>query len=356
MEKTKQFPVAGLIAIGILVIAEIIARMVTGESSASRFEYGYDPQAGFVEHKNGTVDIVRSGGRHFWPHQSFKMPKPKGVIRIFTIGDSVPRGPSLKQSYTIQVRDILRGEGVDVEAFNLGTPGYGVRRNQIVLKRVLHYQPDVVILHLYHNNEYEDEREWRRAQDFRSWDPSHWLMKVFIFARLYEVKTEQIFWKWLPEDLRMETDVNDVDAQVAARQDEAQQTVWRERVIHVATQSVKMAEASSHVLLVLPASVDAGEEKLLKMQQKLERGEKVNFDLDNGKIDDAGFPQFAEGLQNDRVRIVRMLDVFKNQDPKKCFSDGTHMTPYGHELLAEAIARNLTLSGWLSSAAALPAK
>ena len=95
-------------------------------------------------------------------------------------------------------------------------PGYGPRRCQVVLEKALEYEPSLIILHLNDYNKWEDEREWRRSQEFQGWHPRHWLMKVFIFRRLYEAKLEKVFWPLVPEAIRLKYAANDADAQVAA--------------------------------------------------------------------------------------------------------------------------------------------
>ena len=44
----------------------------------------------------------------------------------------------------------------------------------------------------------------RRSQDFQGWHPRHWLMKIFILARAYEIKTEKVLWRLLPEKIRLQ--------------------------------------------------------------------------------------------------------------------------------------------------------
>ena len=57
----------------LLVGAELVVRVFFARSMSGRFEYGYSPTAGFVEHADGTVNLVHAGGRPFWP-QEFSRP------------------------------------------------------------------------------------------------------------------------------------------------------------------------------------------------------------------------------------------------------------------------------------------
>ncbi|NJK93062.1 MAG: hypothetical protein HC904_15325 [Blastochloris sp.] len=161
---------AFLIVLASLIAAELVVRIFFARNMSGRFDYGYHPTAGFVEQSDGTVRLVRAGGRRFRPQQ-FQMPKPAGTYRVFVIGDSVPRGPSLEGAYAWQLQEMLQKKGIQAEVLNLAVAGYGVRRNQIVLKQALTYQPDLIILHLYLGNEFEDQRERGRADDFNPGTP-----------------------------------------------------------------------------------------------------------------------------------------------------------------------------------------
>ena len=209
---------ACLMVVCLLVLAEVGARVFFAQDISGRFDYGYNPQAGFNERADGTVKLFRAGGRRFHP-QSFKRHRPPGTFRIFVVGDSVPRGPSFKTAYPWFLGDELRRHDIAAESINLAVPGYGPRRCQVVLQKILEYEPSLVVLHINDTNKWEDEREWRRSQEFKGWHPRHWLMKVFIFRRLYEAKLEKVFWPLVPEAIRLKYAANDADAQVAAAQD-----------------------------------------------------------------------------------------------------------------------------------------
>ena len=204
-----------LCLLALLVGAELVVRVFFARSMAGRFDYGYHPTAGFVERADGTVRLERAGGRRFFP-QSFSRERPTNTFRIFVIGDSVARGTSVESSYAGQLGEQLRARGVKAESFNLSVPGFGARRKQLVLEQALRYQPSLVILHVNDSNEYEDEREWRRREEFRGWHPRNWLMKSLAIRRLYELKQEKVYWEWLPASVRNQRAVSDADAEIKA--------------------------------------------------------------------------------------------------------------------------------------------
>ena len=92
----KLITPAFLMVVCLLVLAEVGARLFFAQDISGRFAYGYDPQAGFDEHRDGTVELFRAGGRRFHP-QSFQRRRPAGTFRIFVVGDSVPGGPATRR-------------------------------------------------------------------------------------------------------------------------------------------------------------------------------------------------------------------------------------------------------------------
>ncbi|MBI1841548.1 MAG: hypothetical protein HYR88_11945, partial [Verrucomicrobia bacterium] len=215
--------------------------------------------------------------------------RPTGTFRILVLGDSVPRGVSVDLAYGGQLAALLRARGTPAEVWNLCVPGYGARRVQTVLRQALHYSPSLVILHLNNSNEFEDERELRRSQEFAGWHPKNWLMKSFLFRRLYEAKTEQVAWKLLPESIRARQGVNDADAEIAASMNASLARQWEERVRSETRKSVGLCdERGVPILLVTQAtwSTQSGARR----------------------IQDAGLAELAQSLTNRHIAWVSMLE------------------------------------------------
>ena len=307
----------------LLLAGEVSIRLFWSRSMSGRFEYGYNMTAGFEDGGNGKVNLVRAGGRRFHP-QSFNMPKPAGVFRVFVIGDSVPRGPGLKKAYACQLEKILKEKSINAEVLNLGVPGYGARRTQIVLKQVIKYQPDLIIKHINWTNEYEDEREFRRAQEFKSWHPKNWLMKSMLLARLNESQTENLFWKLLPPKIRMQRGINDADAEIAASQNDKKRAEWRRFVIQKSLED-------AHILK------GAGVPGLFIIQAKVHKTAKGDYSLS-----DDGMDALQPLLANEGMDTLSMKDVFiRDSDLKIVFSDGSHLYPAGHKRIAKVLAIKL---------------
>jgi hypothetical protein len=324
---TKSF----LLALGMLLVAEAVVRVFFVRNMSGRFEYGYHPTAGFEEASGGTLNLVRAGGRRFRPQSLTVQPAPD-TFRIFVIGDSVPRGPSLERAYPWLVGEALRERGMNAESFNLGVAGYGAHRNRIVVEKALDYEPHLIVLHVNFSNEFEDEREYRRSREFAGWHPKSWLMKSLVIRRLYEAKTEKVFWEWLPVSVRNQRAVNDADAELTAHQDEATQRRWDERVrAHTAESVAACRRHGVPVLLVCQA--------------------KFTRDADGtARIDDSRVRQLVEPLTGEGVRLLSMEEVLGRQDFRELFSDSSHLRAEGHRLLAEAIVEGLVAEAWVKPA------
>ena len=296
---------------------EIGVRVFLPHDVSGRFSYGYDLDAGFVESKDGTVYLVRSGGRRFHP-QRFSYQRPADTYRIMVLGDSVPRGPSFQAAYPHQLQEILKSKGIRAEVINLSIAGFGVRRNQLVLRKILQYDPNLIILHLNDSNEYEDDRELRRSQEFEGWHPKHWLMKSFIFARAYEIKTEKVLWRLLPDKIRLQYVVNDADAEIQTSLDDAKQELWKRRVQEKTKETVGLARGKGiAVLLVMQATLEA----------------------DKDRVDDHALDALGYSLEGPGVYVVSMKELFSHLQPVKTyFADSSHMTPAGHRIMATKLA------------------
>jgi hypothetical protein len=316
----KLLSSAFVLALGLLLAAELGVRFFLPHDVSGRFSYGYDPDAGFVELQDGTVQLVRAGGRRFRP-QTFNRRRPADTCRIMVIGDSVPRGPSFQAAYAGQLQKILQARGIHAEVINLAVAGFGVRRSQLVLRKALEFDPSLIILHLNDSNEFEDEREYRRSQDFQGWHPKYWPMKVFIFARAYEIKTEKVLWKLVPEKIRLQSAVSDVDAKLAASLDKDQELLWENRVRQTTTETVDLSRRQGiPVILVTQGTLESKESK-------------------EKRLDDHGLDTLAHSLEGPGVYLLSMKEVFSTLTPMQAyFTDSSHLTPVGHELMARALA------------------
>lgn len=326
----RKLTAAFLLALGLLVGAEVVVRVFFARNMAGRFDYGYHPDAGFVEDGKGNLKLVRAGGRRFFP-QTIKLQPDPGTFRIFVIGDSVPRGPDLNKAYAYQLQEILNKQGLKVESYNMCVAGYGAQRKDIVLSKALQYHPDLVILHINDSNEYEDEREYKRSKEFDGWHPKNWLMKSLVVRRIHEVKTEKAYWYLLPTEVRAQNNVSDADAETSAGKDQNTVKRWHEQVAQWTGKSVEAAKKQKIPVLLVSQAVS---------------------DVSSGTkqpLEDRGLDAMAESLKSPGVYHLSMKEVLLNEDYPKLFSDGAHMRPEGHKIMAEALARFLTTNSVITA-------
>lgn len=322
-----------LLFAAILLTAELAARFVFTRTMEGRFDYGYHPTAGFVEKPTGEVELQRSGGRRFFP-QTFQKKRPEDVYRVMVIGDSVSRGKSVEKSYTGFLEEALKAQGIQAECLNLSLPGYGARRKDLVIQQAQKYEPNLIILHLGISNEYEDEREWQRRDDFNSPHPKNWLMHSMVLRQFYEMKTEKIYWEWLPRAVRSQGGVVDENAELRANLDEKMMLEWKERVKQVTAQGVaRLKQAGIPLLMVLQAS---------NTRQKTADGGVL---LNDGAVAD-----WAMALAGDGVAQVSMKDIISPAQAAQWYTDSNHVRPEGHHLIAQAIAQAIKDKGWLPKA------
>ena len=320
----KLFSKAFLIAFGLWAFLEAGAHVFFADGILGRFQYGYNQTAGWFEHDDRT-ELHRVGGARFRP-QTIPKPKPAGTLRLFTAGDSVARGQALETAYPYQLGVVLSHMGTPAESYNMGIPGYGSTRKLILLKQALRHDPDLLILHLHAGNEYEDELDWNRAQNFRSWHPRNWLMKSFIIARLFQMKEEQVYWTWLSTEIREQSAVQDEMARIARQIRDPNSPLlkrWNQRMTRNTERAVNLALCEgAPMVLVVPSILDR----------------KAGY-----SFSDSGLGEQARELaRRPGVFSYWGAESFRKLKPAEMdpmfFRDGTHMYPPGHEFFAQQLA------------------
>jgi hypothetical protein len=303
-----------LLAMTIFVMAELVTTVGLKNKASGLSSFGFDPEAGIVDKANGQVEFLRSWGRRFYDQTITTEPR-EGVLRIFTLGDSVPRGKTVEKSYAGLLEKGLAAAGVEAESLNLAIPGYGSRRIQIVARRCARYQPDLVILHLNSSNEYEDERDLARYESLRSWHPQNWLIKSKVIQKLRQQKTEKLLWRYLPARALELSGGTDSAMELTVNSDPLKQKEWLERCAQITHETVANLRAEGIKILIITQCRQA----------------------DGNLVINEGLEQIANSMVGDDVEHLAMSNVFKNEDAISHFADGSHLRPSGHEILARAL-------------------
>lgn len=96
--------------------------------------------------------INKQGFRNY---KDFEYDKPKGIIRIISLGDSQTEGYEVRQDYTFSaiVEKYLLNQGYPVEVMNTGVSGFGTAEELVFLENEgIKYHPDFVILSFFAND------------------------------------------------------------------------------------------------------------------------------------------------------------------------------------------------------------
>jgi hypothetical protein len=317
----RRLPLAALLCVVTLALIEATLRLTMTDFFAGRFDYGYEAQAGFERTAEGWR-IKRTGGRRFWPQFVADRKAPE-TLRIVAIGDSISRGHDLEHSYPWLAAEGLKATGRPAEAVNLSVAGYGAVRKQLVAGQVPGLAPDLVILQIGMSNEFEDERDRARADEFDGWHPRHWAMKSWLLRRLYEWRQDVVFTRLLPESIRSATLRFDAEEEVSANRDPVRRQVWRERFETVTRETIDgFVRQDTPVLLVPRLRVEQGPQG-------------PRFEAD-------GVLDWCRAQASAKVRCVSVAELMgEHPEPAAFSADGVHMLPELHARLGTLIAQHI---------------
>ena len=213
--------------------------------------------------------------------------------------------------------------GRPAEAVNLSVPGYGAVRKQLVADKVARLAPDLVILQIGMSNEFEDERDRARADEFAGWHPRHWPMKSWLVRRLYEVRQDFVFSRLLPESIRLATLRSDAEEEASANRDPSRLQAWRERFDTVTRGTIDGFVAHGTPVLLVP-------------RMRIQQGpEGPRFEAD-------GLVDWCRARESADVRCVSLADLVGDRpDPADFSRDGVHLRPAMHARLGALIAERI---------------
>jgi len=144
---------------GCFALAEGALRWKRGAPPAeftSRFDYAYFAlgRPFFKAEKLPSGLVLYKSQRMGALPRSFVMPKPEGLLRIFVVGGSVAidyGGPNDKLAGLIR-----RTTGRDVEVIGCGMGAYDSRRELAIVREIIAYQPDLIVVFSGNNEYYND--------------------------------------------------------------------------------------------------------------------------------------------------------------------------------------------------------
>lgn len=126
------------------------------------------------------------------PEASFVVPKPAGHFRVFCLGESTTRGypfpPDVAWPAVLERRLRVLYPGREIEVINVGGNSYGSGRILAVLRGILKYQPDLLIIATGHNEFVEDSFRAAVAQQPR---PLSWAHNLYLARAIQRLLPRQ---------------------------------------------------------------------------------------------------------------------------------------------------------------------
>jgi hypothetical protein len=154
------------VAIALLALAEVVFRFgfvppVVGDAY-SKYYPAYDYGLAGTPvcwHVSDQLSCSPTPYLDIWK-QSLPFAKPRGELRVFTVGASVSRGDR-RENYSAVLEGMLHEAHPDrpIRFVNLSARGIGSTRQRLLWHEALRHQPDLLLLHVHGSNEYEDERD-----------------------------------------------------------------------------------------------------------------------------------------------------------------------------------------------------
>ena len=270
--------------------------------------------------------------------------KPSGVKRILILGDSFTYGPGIEQNklYPKLLENLLNNttSRFTYETLTMACGGYGVEHYLAILENIgLQYEPDLVILAIYVDNDVTDRlvigaEEAKSERSFKNdflYPINNWLEErshAFVFVRerldypLWKVGLRpyyfpQVFWKDIPLHLK-----ND----------------WQ-RTFNVLKTMQRLCDKEKILVVafLIPTCYQVHEEIWKKFISV--------YDIDLSKVD-LELPQklYSDFFQQNDFYYLDLLDEFRKMALESLlyFPIDRHWNELGHELCTEMLLERIS--------------
>jgi tetratricopeptide (TPR) repeat protein len=183
--------VAILLFFGVVEAALYLASVPTLLSERDPFQgFSSEVRAFSRDDAKGLYRTPPRAVRHSFNYQEFKIRKPEGGYRVFTLGDSsaygFPWGGGVAFSRLLGAGLAATFRDREVEAVNAAAMSYGSYRLRVLEHEILDYEPDTIVIYNGHNEFVE--RGFYRAIVART-APLDGIKKVLARWRLYSALT-----------------------------------------------------------------------------------------------------------------------------------------------------------------------
>src|SRR5215471_3842296 len=314
-----------------------------------QISYQYDPEIRYVllPNQHGWIDDGLATTNAFgFRGRAPVTPKPRDLVRVLAVGDSVTFGFGVNDddTFCVQTERLLRSRhtGLDLEVVNLAVPGYDTRQEVTLLGRhVQSLRPDVVLVGFYSNDvpdSLEDNQSGTtvakpaaqgEALHMNAAPTSWWDIEMRKSRAIYTVgRALRRFThsgEWGMARYSLELDI--LQGHDTPQLDAAWQRVAKQ--FDVLQQMAKSNSFAVGIVVLPPKEQVVGLYPAANYQRRLQK-----------LAADRGF-FFVDPLP-------RMIATRENKDHLYIPYDRNHPTASGHRLIAEAIADDPTMNGLVS--------
>ena len=297
--------------------------LIIGQRLYTRFDYTYN--YGFdanrkLWYKNGGKIVFYPTQYLNFHHQSLLQQKKENEFRIFTFGGSISKGDP-ENNYSYYLQRILKTKHSENlwTVVNLSADGIGSKRIRLLLEPAIQLQPDLFIIHVHGSNEYEDERDYSYRNELYSGTNGIFLKSYFF------VLTKKIFSHLTSFDDSLSSNVEN---EIEASKDPIKLNRWNgiidDNIKKIATLS------KNHQIPVI-------------LVGRAEKNDSTNGFSSSRCIQ---INTIQKRHTNNAITFFDTASVLsnasdQNYDKNLIFSDNTHLTAYGHQLVAEQLYSHL---------------
>jgi hypothetical protein len=335
-------------------------------------------RAHWTEEGDGRIVINSLGMRD----EERTVRKPAGVFRIAVFGDSMTEGVQVNpdQTFTQVLQRKLRQRGLNVEVLNFGVNGYSPLEGYLLFDRVgKMFAPDLVVHALFTDNDIADcdphlaavqvgapfariDSAAKLSIDFSRSEQS---ASDYRRQPFYVIRRISATYRMLSAMRRANAARGNVGAMMASTGGIPQRyfvyadpvppqwaAAWNlyERILATFAADAKTIGARFAVISV-PAGPVVDERVWNRVLTEYPRMQHQQWQILGPQA------RLAEITARQGVALIQPLEDFRKNigGSPMFFGNVGHFTPRGHEIMAEALERYLTRSGWLPTPTATSA-
>jgi hypothetical protein len=317
-----------------------------------------DDQVGYKLEPNETnrlrwlsYDYTVTSNSLGFPGPLYAKEKPDSVFRVVVTGDAFEsaEGVDTSEAWPRLLDNRLSNEAGQTEVLNFSITGWGPQHYRRAIDLyVPTYQPDLVVVGLFVNDFFDvtiSDAEFAESIGFdrRSQDDLYGLLRMEHTTRVLK----RLMWDWAPAFLRGSVTANGRHLANLGSFDTRNRRKLEDNAELVSQNIASIAstadDAGSDLLVVLvPASVQVCDpDDLAYLTRGVDPADSDQYDMDQ--------PQdiAIDLLEELDIPYFDLRPALRNAPECPYFRRNMHWTELGHEIVADAVSRELTSNGWL---------